>query len=299
MITYTEWCSSHTDVKPLIKRLKSSLPEQYIGFYLHQALQQFPIEYSKHYDWLGRSSLDIVFPTLNLAVEYDGIRYHGDKSGMDNSKSILCEQHGITLIRVREDKLQPLNNKSDIVFTYPITRDYSSIAQPINQILDLFYTTYGIKAVANVDLSRDKSSIVKYIQYKYYENTMAYNWPEIFDYWDESSFLTPYDQFCSDGASLICPRCHKKVDYYPRYFSHRKSLVPCECEYAEIEQILHTIKEAYKRDGTLISLDNSFESRRIYDRIQQDIKYYCQSKEELLMYAKLGFDISNKLYLLL
>ena len=43
-IDYKQWCEQNTDVRPLIRALKSSMPEQYIGFYLEKA---FPnkIEY--------------------------------------------------------------------------------------------------------------------------------------------------------------------------------------------------------------------------------------------------------------
>ena len=74
-IDYEQWCKANTNLTPLIRAMKSSLPEQYIGFYLHKALGD-EIEYQQLFDWLGRMSLDIYIPSLQLAVEYDGTFYH-------------------------------------------------------------------------------------------------------------------------------------------------------------------------------------------------------------------------------
>ena len=35
---YETWCAKATDIKPLIRAMKSSMPEQYIGYYLELAL---------------------------------------------------------------------------------------------------------------------------------------------------------------------------------------------------------------------------------------------------------------------
>jgi len=84
--------------------MKSSLPEQYIGYYLEKVFGS-EIEYQKQFDWLGRYSLDIYIPSLQLAIEYDGIYYHAYKSTTDNLKTSWCRSHGIFLIHIVEKKL--------------------------------------------------------------------------------------------------------------------------------------------------------------------------------------------------
>lgn len=56
MLTYEEWCTINTDITTLVRYLKSSLPEQYIGFYLYKVFGD-EIEYQKQFDWLGRCSI--------------------------------------------------------------------------------------------------------------------------------------------------------------------------------------------------------------------------------------------------
>lgn len=80
-ITYEEWCKVNRNITPLVRSLKSSLPEQYIGFYLHKVFGN-EVEYQKQFDWLGRQSLDIYIPSLQLAIEYDGVYYHRNKTSM-------------------------------------------------------------------------------------------------------------------------------------------------------------------------------------------------------------------------
>jgi hypothetical protein len=64
-------------------------------------------------DWLGRQHLDIYIPSLNVAVEYQGlqhdepIEYFGGAEGFkknvnrDKKKLGLCQKNGVALIYVR------------------------------------------------------------------------------------------------------------------------------------------------------------------------------------------------------
>ena len=81
-ITYEEWCKVNRNITPLVRSLKSSLPEQYISFYLHKVFGN-EVEYQKQFDWLGRQSLDFYIPSLQLAIEYDGVYSHRNKTFND------------------------------------------------------------------------------------------------------------------------------------------------------------------------------------------------------------------------
>ena len=87
-IDYKQWCEQNADVRSLVRALKSSMPEQYIGFYLEKA---FPnkIEYQKQFDWLGNYSLDMYIPSMKLAIEYDGAYYHAKKKADDRYKTVV------------------------------------------------------------------------------------------------------------------------------------------------------------------------------------------------------------------
>ena len=96
----------------------------------------------------------------------------------------------------------------------------------------------------------------------------------------------------SGRYKLKCPYCGKIFDLHMRYCHDRKSLIPCECEYKEIEVNLKKAINDYKEYGILVVLDDTLQSRRLYDRMQSNIRYFLSSekKEEIEMYIKLGFE---------
>lgn len=85
--------------------------------------QNINFEYQKHFEWLGRQSLDFYLPERNIAIECQGAQHFepndffgGEKSFIeqvkrDNRKKTLCEEHNLQLFYVNfdenvEDKLR-------------------------------------------------------------------------------------------------------------------------------------------------------------------------------------------------
>lgn len=292
-ITYEEWCENHTNIAPLVRSLKSSIPEQYIGFYLHQVFGD-EIEYQKQFDWLGSHSLDIYIPSLQLAIEYDGEYYHRTKISTDTQKTTWCRSHGIYLIHIQERKATQEKSRKRNVVSYYYDRNYTNIDIAIQDLCLLINKKYNTSIQIDVDLNRDAAEIISYVQSKYYQKTIAYRWPESKDYWlDEENGKSIYDVFYTDNSpfSLRCPHCQKNFTIFTRYFHHRKSFIPCECEYQKIEIALDEAISKYKELGELVVFDDSLDSRRLYDRMVQNIRWYLKfaSKEEIEMYKKLGF----------
>lgn len=77
--------------------------------------QNVSFEYQKHFEWLGRQSLDFYLPELNIAIECQGAQHFepndffgGEKSFIeqlerDNRKKALCEKHNLQLFYVNFD----------------------------------------------------------------------------------------------------------------------------------------------------------------------------------------------------
>lgn len=98
------WVSEAT----LFASIKKAFPQEIV---LHHAKPQ----------WIGRQHLDIYFPRLNLAVEYQGVQHSrsvaifGGEVGLrvrkqlDKKKKQLCESNGCLLIEVfPDDPIQPI-----------------------------------------------------------------------------------------------------------------------------------------------------------------------------------------------
>ena len=87
-------------------------------------------EYEKHFEWLGKQSLDFYLPDYNIAIECQGIQHFepcnfgSDKKTAeemfeyvkecDNRKYELCKENGIKLIYYKQNKLPNwIINKED------------------------------------------------------------------------------------------------------------------------------------------------------------------------------------------
>ena len=57
---------------------------------------------------LWGKEFDVLIPSVKVCIEVDGYPWHLNKADKDSIKDGLCEKHGYTLIRVRDDRLPPL-----------------------------------------------------------------------------------------------------------------------------------------------------------------------------------------------
>lgn len=86
---------------------RRSFPEAVLGNYLHRYFSEIYFNY-RGFEWnrSPKGSLmeyDIFIPILDLALEYDGKYFHtAEKYENDITKTMLAEEHNITLLRVHE-----------------------------------------------------------------------------------------------------------------------------------------------------------------------------------------------------
>lgn len=305
VINYEQWCKNNQNVKPIVRALKSSMPEQYIGFYLQKALGTDAVEYQKQFDWLGKSSLDFYIPSLQLAIEYDGFYYHAHRKTFDSHKTSVCRSNGVYVIRIIEQDISQSISKKINEISYYCDKKYTNIDIVIATLFERISKKYDISLNVEVNLNRDEKEIISYIQEKYYKKTIAYVWPESRDYWlEKENGTTIYDVFYTDNRCFVlrCPHCKRYFKLHTRYIHHRKSLIPCECERKGIENDFKEAIISFKNKGELITFDDSLRSRRLYDRMNSNVRYFLllerASKEELIMYKELGFDSPNLDYFL-
>ena len=130
----------------------TSLPEQAILYYLENAVGEI-----KHRtcDEIGME-LDIYIPSLNVAIEYDGIYWHKNKNNNDKIKTELCNINQIRLIRIRKNGLPEIDG-GEVIW-----RDGFD-DESLNVVLMQLFKMLAIKV--DVNISRDKLKI--YSRYKY------------------------------------------------------------------------------------------------------------------------------------
>ena len=88
---------------------QTSFGEYFFLFYLRKYFSDIIHRYK-----IDNLEFDIYIPSINLAVEYDGVRWHKDKKENDLNKNKYCLKNNINLIRIRENGLNKIN-KDDFI----------------------------------------------------------------------------------------------------------------------------------------------------------------------------------------
>lgn len=250
----------HVACPECMRELQTSFPEQTVFYYIKKA---FPDAINGDKEVLNGRELDIYIPSKKTAIEYDGMFWHNQKTSQrrDESKSRLCDQHGIRLIRIREGKGESDNvqTESDI-YTYK-SRHYDDLGIIIETVIKSIDSSW--KEVVN--LERDSIGIQNQYLFLVKENSLEEKYPKIAKEWcyDKNGHLTPAMIMPGSGSKLWwrcaicgnvwlavvssrtaggvgCPKCAE----YQRRKSHRNTAVErnpmpeyLRCEYAENNSI--------------------------------------------------------------
>ena len=136
--------------------INTSIREKIVAYYLMQLFED--IEFSYHADWLGQKELDIFIPSLSLAIEYDGVRWHSD-TNKDLEKDSLCDKNKVDLIRIREPGLPKYDSLS---FKLEL-KDLSNkcLCDAIKQIVDAINLIHHKEYSICICFEKDYSSIVQ------------------------------------------------------------------------------------------------------------------------------------------
>ena len=127
-------------------------------------------------------------PSLKIGVEFDGSYFHKDKFKKDKEKSLKLENHGITLVRVRQEPLKGIQPQDVVVKNDELSK------QELNEILGSISSVTESNAV-KVEIKRYQKHLdfigdelfKKYVSYfpnPFPEETLSATYPEIAMLWD-------------------------------------------------------------------------------------------------------------------
>jgi hypothetical protein len=174
-------CSEATGCPQCSKELRTSYPEQVIYYYINKL---FP-DASNGDKTTISLELDIYIPSISVAIEYDGNRWHKDIN-RDLQKNDECKKSGIRLIRVREVGCPQLNDCSCEIIDV-ICGNKKSLCDAINTIAT------RLNHCIDVDIDRDETEIRSLIEYTKKKNSLANLFPDIAAQWHrtKNGNLTP------------------------------------------------------------------------------------------------------------
>lgn len=211
--------SSGTGCKYCISGRQTSFAEQSIYYYIKKLYPDAINRYTSSF--LGKMELDIYIPSINYAIEYDGIAWHGeDKRERETRKYKACKEHNIKLIRFREDETwRPLDDISD--YTYPQNNLYEekNLSVAITWLLSfLDFSKLKYKNI-DVNLSRDRVCILEQYKNSEKDNSLAVLYPDIAKEWHptKNGKLSPF-QFKPKSEKMLwwlCPECGNEYQAAP------------------------------------------------------------------------------------
>lgn len=187
--------------------IHSSIPEKIIAFYLSKVFADLECNY-KH-EFLKGFELDIYIPSLNLAIEYDGSKWHQNIQ-KDITKDNLCLNNGIRLIRIREDRCPKYNSTSVMIDVDKPNNTMNFIEKVIESIENIIYRDYGNKLDIDINVSRDYSTIISDINYAEKEDSLGALCPLALEEWnyEKNGLLSPYS-FKRNSNVKVWWKCKK------------------------------------------------------------------------------------------
>ena len=222
----------HTGCPICAKELRISFQEAILSYYLSKA---FDVVNSQKFDWLGNKEIDIYLPKYKLGIEYDGHRWHKDFQ-RDYQKDILCQKHGLTLIRIREPNCP--------VYTTPailIRPNYKPLSQlfiqsAIEEILHTIKIVYNITIEIKVNLNRDYYEILqRHITLEKQNSLLTTDIITEWDY-DKNGALLPsmFSKGSDKKVWWICKNNHS----WSSTISSRTGAQHCGCPYCAGQKCL-------------------------------------------------------------
>lgn len=257
--------STDQDIAYLSKTIQSSIPEQFIYYYLKKIYKN--VENQKKFKWLGNMSVDIYLTDYNVAIEYDGARFHLDRES-DGLKFNLCRENGVKLIRIIEKSHQE-KDIADWYYSYSPSKNYENIAEVITGVIS--YISNDLKEAldsTSIDPIADLNDIKTHISKEFNKRTLFYKWSELASYWDyeRNGLIMPNHVFKSDKKVyyLKCTKCDREYSFIP--IKQRLSIPACTCERDRYLSREQELMAAYNDTKTIIFNDDLLD-RQIEDSI--------------------------------
>ncbi len=188
---------------------KVSEPEQIIYYYLSQFFMD--AEITAHREWLKRKEIDILIPSINLAIEYDGAFWHKKTMKRDVEKGKAIIEQGYSLIRVREDQLETIQDGSYIIRVPISPYDYSRLSQPIKDIFGWISRNRGLDIHPDINVDRDWKKILASEKSIKRNRSIVVTDPDAANLWnyERNQGLKPDQIFAGSNKKVWwkCPDC--------------------------------------------------------------------------------------------
>lgn len=189
------------------KWMNTSLEEQIMFYYVRKVFPDAINNY--HADYLGRYEIDVFIPSRSIAIEFDGIKWHLKKS-RDLEKDKLAIENGISIIRLRDSRREPLNDGSyEIFYSYRQDR-YKYLKDPLEKLFNHLSDKYNVNCCIKIDIRNDLQTIIEEFKLEKKKKSIAFTNPELVEEWDhELNGNTIPTQVTAGSQKKIWWKCRK------------------------------------------------------------------------------------------
>lgn len=191
------------------KNFHTSLPEQIVYFYVKQAFPDAVNGFAVRSKGKPRS-VDIYIPSLHLAIEYDGSRWHKNVN-RDLEKTRFLNEQGMQLIRIRERNCPKIEDGSYCITVEYTSSSYLYLTSGIINIFDYINQQYGLSIAIPVDIDADFYEILSAFEKDKKEKSLAVVNPTLASEWDydKNGAVTPNQVVAVSDKKFwwLCKEC--------------------------------------------------------------------------------------------
>lgn len=170
---------------------QTSIPERIIYYYLSKVFND--IEHNEKYQYMNGYELDIYIPSLNVAIEYDGERWHQDVL-KDKIKDELCSKNGIKLIRIREGNLPVYKSDSYFISVKNASNTMNYMNNVVKEIIQYLNDNYILSIDLDINVKRDYNEVITDINHEKVSDSIGELFPLAVSEWHptKNGKLSPF-----------------------------------------------------------------------------------------------------------
>ncbi|MEZ4180427.1 MAG: zinc-ribbon domain-containing protein [Candidatus Doudnabacteria bacterium] len=164
----------------------------------------------EHRKKINGIEVDIFIPTLQIAIEVDGVYWHKSHIKSDLTKNKAMDDVGIPLYRIREKGLTPLSNRDVVLKTKTLKHsDIVLLLEKIDQQNTLPHGYFNYKKLKGWKNDPEYQTLIKLFPDPLPEKSLSYKYPDISKQWHKRNLpLTP-KQFSFGSHEKVWWRCKK------------------------------------------------------------------------------------------
>ena len=190
-----------------LKEYQTSLTEKTFTFYLSKYFSD--LKENVHLKELGKRELDIYIPSLKLAIEYDGHNWHKNPKS-DLIKDEICNENGITIIRIREDGCIKYSSSAHFIDAPQSHGNILILKDTVNALFRLINELFGLSLQKIESVEPDITAINESFYSYHKSNSLAVKCPNILKEWDYDKNGDLKPESISAGSSIkVWWKCEK------------------------------------------------------------------------------------------